>query len=61
MNLFFWKKNKVIDIFASTLANELYSLVQPQSAREYFTTSADDKQAKKAKKNIENKIHDIIK
>ena len=30
MNVYFWKKNKEIDIFVIILANEFYSHIQPQ-------------------------------
>jgi hypothetical protein len=61
MNLFFWKKNKNIDIFASYLASELYSRVQPDAAQHYFTMTAKDKQAKKTRKQVETSIQDTIK
>lgn len=61
MSLFFWKKNKVIDIFASNLANEFFSAIQPEVARSYFSKPATDKREKKMIKNIDDKIRDIIK
>ena len=61
MSLFFWKKNKGIDIFANKLANELFSSVQPQSIKDYFHASSKDKSAKKNKKNVDANIQGIIK
>ena len=62
MKLFFWKKNKSIDIFANELANELFSSIQPQSFNEYFQKSSNkEKSAKKNRKIIDTKIQNIIK
>lgn len=60
MSLFFWKKNKHIDIFASTLANELYSLAQPQVAKDYFDTATKDKDARKARKKFGANLQEVI-
>jgi len=60
MSLFFWTKNKQIDVFASTLANEFYSLVQPQVAKDYFDTSSDDKDARKARKIMGGRLQEVI-
>lgn len=61
MNLFFWRKNKAIDMFASNLANELYSTIQPDTAKQYFGSASADKEARKIQKKIDGKIQDIIK
>jgi hypothetical protein len=61
MNLLFWKNNNRIDVFASALADELYSLIQPQLAKDYFDTPANDKKARKTNKKIGGKLQDIIK
>lgn len=62
MKLFFWKKNKLIDIFANELANELFSSIQSQSFIEYFQKSSNkEKSAKKNRKLIDTKIQNIIK
>ena len=36
MNIFFWKKNKQIDAFAISLADEFYSHIQPQVAIDFM-------------------------
>jgi hypothetical protein len=61
MNLFFWKQNQVIDVFANNIANDLFSVVQPQSISEFFLTSSKDTQARKSRKNIETRIYNVIK
>ena len=61
MNLFFWKNNNQIDVFASALADELYSLVQPQLAKDYVNNSSNDKKSRKTNKMIGGKLQDIIK
>ncbi|MCK5001894.1 MAG: hypothetical protein KAJ92_00260 [Gammaproteobacteria bacterium] len=61
MNLFFWKKNNVIDTFANELANELFSTIQPSVAKTFFENSFDKKQMKKTEKKMEKEIQIIIK
>ena len=61
MSLFFWKKNKVIDMFANELANELFSTIQPDAASQYLTSSIDNKDTRKARKKIDAQIDNIIK
>ena len=61
MNLFFWKNNKIIDSFASELANELYSHVQPQVAKEYFEGVTDKKQMRKNEKKVSGEIQGMVK
>lgn len=61
MSLFFWRKNKLIDAFASNIANDLYSSIQPATAKQYFAGAVTDKESKKMKKKIDAKIADIIK
>ncbi len=61
MNLFFWKKNRNIDIFASDLANEFYSRVQPDAAHSFFEKTPKDKHEKKSRKQTEATIQDAIK
>lgn len=56
MNLFFWKKNTLIDNFAIALANELYSVTPPDRAIEYFSNNNNKKQAEKIHKNLDNQI-----
>lgn len=61
MNLFFWKKNQTIDIFASKIANDLFSAVQPQSIRDFFQGAAKDKNAKKSRKTVEVNLQNVTK
>lgn len=50
MNLFFWKKNGLIDNFATQLADELYSQIQPAKAEQLLNLATEDKSNKKNKK-----------
>ena len=64
MNLFFWKKNKAIDVFANELANELFSTIQPSSAKKLFEESegfSSKKQLRKAEDKMDKEIQNIIK
>lgn len=61
MNLLFWKKNKDIDIFANDIANELFSMVQPDSIRDFFQGSSKDKKLKNERKKVEANISGVIK
>jgi septation ring formation regulator EzrA len=54
MGLFFWKKNKAIDVFASALADELYSTLQPELARNSL-----ENQSRKSQQKMERKLRDI--
>ncbi len=62
MNLFFWKKNKVVDVFATDLASEFFSSVQPQVARAFLSSkeSGNKQKPDKAVRKVEGKIHDTI-
>ena len=52
MDLFFWRKNNKIDKFASALADEIYSSIQPVAAAQYFENTASKESKKKAIKSI---------
>ena len=58
MGLLFWKNNKPIDAFARTVADDLFSHVQPDIAREYIlgTGALQKKQSIK----VEKKISDVL-
>lgn len=60
MNIFFWKKNNAIDIFANGLANELFSIVSPSDAAKYFDGISDEKQMKKIVNKLQREIQGII-
>jgi len=57
MRLLFWKNNKAIDAFAQAVADDLFSYVQPDIARQHVTGRGDMPKKKKAK--IEQKFTDI--
>lgn len=61
MNLFFWRKNKHIDVFAGSLANELYSAVQPEQMKKYLRLEKGDKKAQKEIRKIESQFNNAIK
>lgn len=62
MSLFFWKKNKTIDIFANQLANDFYSYVQPASVKAYFQSALKKgKEDKKIKKAVEANLQNLVK
>lgn len=62
MSLFFWKKNKNIDIFASDLANDFYSYIQPASVKAYFQSALKKgKEDKKIKKVVEDNLQNLVK
>lgn len=59
MNIFFWKKNKQIDAFAISLADEFYSHIQPQVAIDFMKETAGGRKqsGKTHKQNIRiNKV-----
>ena len=60
MRLFFWRKNKIIDVFASSLADELYSLVQPDAAKDYLDNKSAGKQAEKSRRKIDRQLEDVV-
>ncbi len=58
MQLFFWKKNKQIDTFANTLANELFSTLQPDDARAYLVSPKG--KSGKTDRKTDRRIQDLI-
>lgn len=58
MQLFFWRKNKQIDTFANTLANELFSNLQPDNAVAYLAGPKD--KSGKTDKKIDRRIQELI-
>jgi hypothetical protein len=61
MNLFFWKSNRLIDSFANELANELFSHIQPEAAKQYLDGVSDKKQTKKFVKKMQNELKGLVK
>ena len=57
--LSFRKRNRQIDTFAVSLANEVYSYVQPEEAREYFITGMS-KDKRKTQRRIDQHFQDTI-
>lgn len=54
MNIFPWKKNKAIDRFANSLADEIYSRILPELASEHYTNNSTRIENKKELKNKKN-------
>lgn len=59
MGLFGWKKTKQIDLFAHTVADHLYSNVQPDVAKAYFE-EAHKKSNKKQQRQIDQNVNVVI-
>ena len=58
MGLFFWKDNKKIDAFANAVAEDLYSHIQPEIAKQLFEGIAQ--QNRKKQRKIEQRLSGII-
>ena len=58
MQIFFWKKNKQIDAFANTIANDLYSTIPPEIAQDYM--NGPDSKTKKVNIKVARKLDDIV-
>lgn len=54
MNIFFWKKNKLIDLTANILADEFYSQTQPQHVIDYFKGAPRDNKYRKKNRQLES-------
>lgn len=66
MNIFPWQKNKNIDRFATLLADEFYSRIQPDVASEHFNkdqklkNKKSLKAAKNSTQNVNNAVTNVI-
>lgn len=60
MGLFSWKKTKRIDAFAHTVADHLYSFVQPNAAKSYFDGTYQKSKQKKQQRQVEQKLSMVI-
>lgn len=62
MGLFFWKKNKEIDAFAKTLADDLYSRIQPGAMQLYFGLASDAPKplTPQKTKEVQQRLHDMV-
>lgn len=58
MGLLFWKNNKQIDAFAHAVADDLFSYVQPDLARQYVLGSGT--MPKKQMSKTEQKFNDTV-
>ena len=58
MGLLFWKNNKDIDLFAQGVADDLFSHINPEAARDF--TSGATKATKKQKIKVEKKLSDVV-
>jgi hypothetical protein len=58
MGLFFWKNNSKIDGFGVALADDLFSHVQPDVAKSYFTGTGTDN--KKKQRKIDQRFHALV-
>ena len=58
MGLFFWKNNKKIDAFGVALADDLFSHVQPDVAKDHFTGAGAEN--KKKQRKIEQRLHALV-
>lgn len=61
MSLLFWKKNRAVDTFAANLASEFYSSIQPEAVLSYLEgRDRGKKKANKQHRNVEGKIHHML-
>jgi len=58
MGLLFWKNNKIIDGFAQTVADELFSYVNPDLARQHLF--GDPALQKKQAQKVEQRFTDAL-
>ena len=58
MGLMFWKDNKKVDAFANAVAEDLYSHIRPDVAKEYFQGVAQKN--KKKQRKVEQRLAGII-
>ena len=58
IGLFFWKDNRIIDAFASVAAEELFSYVQPEIAKQHFQGVAQEN--KKKQRKIEQRLNGLL-
>ncbi len=60
MGLLFWKDNRKIDAFAQAIADDLFSYVQPDVARQHVLGGGDNKRSKKQVAKVDQKFTDIV-
>ena len=58
MGLFFWKDNTKIDAFAVAVADDLFSFIQPDVARDIFEGTA--KANKKKRHKVEQRLSGVV-
>lgn len=59
MGLLFWKDNRKIDAFAQAIADDLFSYVQPDVARQHVF-GGNEKRSKKQVAKTDQKFTDIV-
>ena len=60
MGLLFWKDNRKIDAFAQAIADDLFSYVQPDVARQHVLGGGGDQLSKKKAAKVKQKFTDIV-
>lgn len=63
MQLFFWRKNPVIDEFAHQLADEVFSHIKPESAKAFLaleTDGASPNKQQQTRQNITRTLNNAI-
>lgn len=60
MGIFFWKRTKQIDAFARTVADHLFSYVQPDVAKDYLAGVYQKSKNKKQQRQVEQSLSMVI-
>ena len=60
MDIFFWRKNKIIDNFSVKLADEVFSNLPPQQIAEFTSELKSAGNQKKAEKKMNRKMQSVI-
>lgn len=58
MGLFFWKDNRKIDAFAMAVADDLYSFIQPDVARQLF--EGESQKNRKKQHKVEQRLTGVV-
>lgn len=60
MGLLFWKKNKVIDLFATRLADEFYSNLPPEQLTDLQRPSDESGKHRKQEKKLQRNLDAVV-
>lgn len=60
VGIFFWKKNKLIDIFSIKLADEFYSNLPPEQLLDLIPASSTAAKQKKTEKKAQKKMESVV-